>query len=340
MNDVPSAIAKQPPEANKFANDSANTIGTPDPFDLTGLRLDPSFVENAGVKKLLTTIPVGKPNPQDFGRVRQGEDYRETFAMIELKEDREHYVLHREIARELSGEFFMATLFVYINRQGVLRLVPVKLPGPDGRVNKWHRSLMDGVEAAMHHWVRIKANMALGAYDDQTTLEIAADQQFLNQKPRHDSLAGAGIIGEQESQWLTRKHFAVNGCDLVGQGFDLGGTDGEIRIKKISKSDAVSLGCQPQQAAVCVERVASSSFQKLEAVFLPAIDKALADPAIHPKHEIQGVWAETGDLNDFRDPCGIQAEQSNTRLDIFKLLHPICPAKASRSATPPRRGRR
>ena len=38
----------------------------PDPFDLNNLRLDQSFVESAGVKKLLTTVPVRKPNPQDF----------------------------------------------------------------------------------------------------------------------------------------------------------------------------------------------------------------------------------------------------------------------------------
>jgi hypothetical protein len=117
------------------------------------------------VKKLLNTVPVGKPNPQDFVRIRHEKEFRETFAMIELKEDREYYVLQRDIARELPGEFFMATLFTCINRQHVLRLVPVKLPGPDGRVNEWHRSLMDGVEAAMHHWVRIKANMALAAYE-------------------------------------------------------------------------------------------------------------------------------------------------------------------------------
>jgi hypothetical protein len=165
MNDALSAITKQPPETNKLANDPANTIGAPDPFDLTALRLDQTFVETAGVKKLLNTVPVGKPNPQDFVRIRPENEFRETFAMIELKEDREYYVLQRDIARELPGEFFMATLFTCINRQRVLRLVPVKLPGPDGRVNEWHRSLMDGVEAGIHHWVRIKANMALGAYE-------------------------------------------------------------------------------------------------------------------------------------------------------------------------------
>jgi hypothetical protein len=148
-----------------------NPAPAPDPFDLASLRLDQSFAETAGVKKLLNTVPVGRPNPQDFVRVHPSEDYRETFALIELKADREFYVLHRDIARELPSEFFMAALFTAINRQGVVRIVPVRLPGADGKVNEWHRSLMDAVQAAMHHWVRIKANMALGAYE---TFEVTA----------------------------------------------------------------------------------------------------------------------------------------------------------------------
>jgi hypothetical protein len=39
-----------------------------DPFDLSKLRLDQSFTETAGVKKLLTTVPVRKPSPQDYVR--------------------------------------------------------------------------------------------------------------------------------------------------------------------------------------------------------------------------------------------------------------------------------
>jgi len=148
-----------------LTNTRPESAPAPDPFDLTKLKLDQSFVEKAGVKKLLTTVPVGKPNPQDFVRVHPHEDYRETFAMIELKEDREFYILQREIALELPGEFFTAVLFTCINRQGVVRLFPVRLPGPDGKVNEWHRSLMEAAQHAMEHWVRIKANMALGAYE-------------------------------------------------------------------------------------------------------------------------------------------------------------------------------
>jgi hypothetical protein len=39
------------------------------------------------------------------------------------------------------------------------------LPGPDGKHNEWHRSAAEAAERAMKKWIRIKANMSLGAYD-------------------------------------------------------------------------------------------------------------------------------------------------------------------------------
>ena len=52
-------------EAIDPAINTENT-GAADPFDLDNLRLSQSFTETAGVRKLLKTVPVHKPNPQDF----------------------------------------------------------------------------------------------------------------------------------------------------------------------------------------------------------------------------------------------------------------------------------
>jgi hypothetical protein len=135
------------------------------PFNPAALRLDQSFAATAGVKKLLTTVPVRKPARQDFVRVHRDPNYRLTpAAIIELKEDRETYLVTPKIALELPGEFGVATLYTTINRQDVLHLWPVKLPGPDGKHNEWHRSAAEAAERAMDHWVRITANMSLGAY--------------------------------------------------------------------------------------------------------------------------------------------------------------------------------
>jgi hypothetical protein len=137
-----------------------------DPFnDLSNFRLSQDFVETAGVKKLLTTVPVRKPHQQDFVRVHPDSNYRMEFAVIDLKDDREIYLLLLPIAKQLPGEFVMVTLYTAINRQGVIHLWPVRLPTPDGRVIEWHRSASEAAELAMRRWVRVKANMSLGAYE-------------------------------------------------------------------------------------------------------------------------------------------------------------------------------
>jgi len=138
---------------------------TPDPFDPTNLRLSQSFVETAGVKKLLTTIPVRRPSPQEFVRVHPSAEYRENFPIIELKDEREEYIVTASLVPELIGEFVIKTLYLAINRQGTLFFWPVRLPGPDGKDMNWWKSAREAAVLAMKDWVRIKANMNLGAYD-------------------------------------------------------------------------------------------------------------------------------------------------------------------------------
>jgi hypothetical protein len=134
--------------------------------DLTALKLSQSFADMVGVKKILTTVPVSKPNKQDFVRVHPAPECRlSPAALIELKDDRESYLVTPTMAANLPGEFSPCSLYLAINRQGVLRVWPVKLPGPDGKINPWHQSAAEAAERAMTCWVRVTANMSLGAYE-------------------------------------------------------------------------------------------------------------------------------------------------------------------------------
>jgi len=143
------------------SNDKKN-----DPFNPASLRLDQSFADTVGVKKLLTTVPVRKPNRQDFVRVHPDPNYRlGPAATIAVKEDREVYLITPGMAQALPGEFSLVTLFTTINRQGTLHLWPVKMPLPDGRRNEWHRSAAEAAERAMKKWVRVTSSMSLGAYE-------------------------------------------------------------------------------------------------------------------------------------------------------------------------------
>jgi hypothetical protein len=84
-------------EEGDTTNFSPNATADLDPFDPVNLRLDQSFTETAGVKKLLLVVPVRRPNPQDFVRVHADPDYRDTFAVVELRDEREIYLLTRRL---------------------------------------------------------------------------------------------------------------------------------------------------------------------------------------------------------------------------------------------------
>ena len=85
--------------------------------------------------------------------------------MRRAKEDRESYLVRPEVAPELVGETVVKTFFTAITRQGVVFFWPVTVPPPDAKANEWWRSAREAAELAVTRWIRVKANMNLGAYD-------------------------------------------------------------------------------------------------------------------------------------------------------------------------------
>jgi hypothetical protein len=138
-------------------------------FDLDQLRVSQNFADAIGVKKALLTVPVRKPHRQEWVRAHPSEAFRLPTFLLELKEEREMYLVHPRLAGEVSSEVAMMQLFTAINRQGVAFLWPVRMPDPSGRRNEWNASALQAAEVAMKRWIRVCANFSLGAYDVFTT---------------------------------------------------------------------------------------------------------------------------------------------------------------------------
>ncbi len=140
---------------------------SPDPYDPASLRLSENFAAAAGVKKALMAVPVRKPDKSWFVRTHPDEAYRLQTAVIELKEDRETFLVVPALWPALAGEstFSPRALFTAVNRQGTLFLWPVRLPGTDGKLDEWSRTALEAAQMAASGWVRVAANKGLGAYD-------------------------------------------------------------------------------------------------------------------------------------------------------------------------------
>mgnify|MGYP000858041556 FL=1 len=152
----------------------------PDPFDPQRLRLSQDFAADLGVKKAMLTLLVRKPSKEWWFRTHPGNEYRIETAVLELKEDREVYLVAPELWGELSTEstFSARALFTAVNRQGVPFIWPVRLPGPDGKLDEWSTSALEAATMAMNGWVRMAANMSLGAYDVWETTAPLPEPQW------------------------------------------------------------------------------------------------------------------------------------------------------------------
>jgi hypothetical protein len=140
------------------------TVTTADMFDLDNLRLGQDFAETAGLRPLLTTVPVRRVDGQEFIRVRPGEEHRMVAGILNLKSEGELFIVTKAMIPELIGEFVYAQLNTAINRQGVVFILLVRLPDPDGKDHEAWRTMRIAIDMGYTTWVRPRWFKPLGAY--------------------------------------------------------------------------------------------------------------------------------------------------------------------------------
>jgi hypothetical protein len=134
-------------------------------FDPAKFRLSQDFQDTLGVKQALLTVPVRKPDKQWFVRTHPDESYRISVAVIEMKEDRETYLVDPSLCEALASEITPKLLVTTINRAGVVFLWPIRNVSKEGRQDEWSRTARIAAGEARDQWVRRTANMSLGAYE-------------------------------------------------------------------------------------------------------------------------------------------------------------------------------
>jgi len=141
------------------------TTPVSDPFDPASLRLSADYTAGLAVKKMLTVIPVRKPNNKEWFRVRPGDDWQSVTATYEDEALRETYLVHPDIRDGLARLARLTLIVTAINRGGELFLWPLKLPGSRGRSSRWNESALAIAREARTGWRRMDSNRAAGHYD-------------------------------------------------------------------------------------------------------------------------------------------------------------------------------
>jgi hypothetical protein len=112
------------PEEKRSIETATKLHAALDPFDPAALRLTQDFGATLGVKKQLLTVPVRKPAREWWIRVHPDPAFQIETAVLELKEDREMYLVDPALWPEMSTEatFGPRAIFTAVNTLGVVFL--------------------------------------------------------------------------------------------------------------------------------------------------------------------------------------------------------------------------
>lgn len=143
-------------------------------MDFSKMQISPSWdAQNYETQKIITTVPLRKPKKLEFFRVRpDDEENKWTYDTFMVAADDggedEKYLVAPEYWPEFQQNGLLKPVRFYAlitHSTNVFFLSEVALPDAEGKWNSYNRSRAEHYERAKTEWVRIAANMALGAYD-------------------------------------------------------------------------------------------------------------------------------------------------------------------------------
>jgi hypothetical protein len=155
------------PEGPWLQNGTPPLEDGPDPFDPERLRLTPETSSAFELKRPLLTVPVRRPAPHWFFRTHRDNRYHLPTVVLELKEEREIYLVDPCVWNDVAGLpcIQKKILVSCINRQQKFFFWPIRTPDSDGRRNDWISSAIEAARIAKETWIRLESDMALGAYE-------------------------------------------------------------------------------------------------------------------------------------------------------------------------------
>ena len=141
--------------------------GDPDPFDpFDPETLKVNALTDVDVEKILTAVPVRRPNRNEFFRVHP--KFVTDTLVLEREDglDRETYLVLPGVQDLVVHELRRVRLFVVINKRGTLFLWAAKLPREDSDAGRrWAETALQAAEQAKTLWIKMHGNRDLGGYE-------------------------------------------------------------------------------------------------------------------------------------------------------------------------------
>ncbi len=134
-------------------------------LDVAGLALSQNYTELVQVTSQTVGVEITRPSRLEF--IRTHAVWLFICAMLEI--DFEHWILAPALYPKYFREAAAKVLIPAVTRRGQIFLWPIRLPGVDGRLDRWNQTAKYAAELAQSKWVRLVSNRKIGDYD----IEIA-----------------------------------------------------------------------------------------------------------------------------------------------------------------------
>ena len=135
------------------------------PFDPARLAMPSTGADAFGVRRIISTIPVGKPKGKEWVRVHEDSDYHLCAALLDLEDGDPVYLVTPDIAAALGSEVKPVNLGATMTRQGKLFLWPCPIIQSDRQPNSWHTPHVAAFERSKTQWIRMTSDRSVGAYN-------------------------------------------------------------------------------------------------------------------------------------------------------------------------------
>lgn len=189
------------------------------------LRLAQDQIDLAHGAPVTTIVPVDKPPRAHFFRVRSGVEFTATLVLLDARKTgggEGMYAVTPQVAPLVADQTRLVQLRLAVTSFGAPYMLPVPLPGPDGRSNPWHQSLAAAGKRAESTWVRISPDMRRGQYNGFEALGQLGEPQWPGKSLTscwrlHSATVSSSrmIIRSSSSSWGKRDHACVQGRRLV-----------------------------------------------------------------------------------------------------------------------------
>ena len=148
------------------------------PFDPKKLRISGPQSEGPTACRIIVSVSVRKPNRQEWYRVHPDPVMRLDTLVLEMRDERQTYLVAPDIAPAIPGEAVAKTLYTTVTRQGAVLLWPVRLPDEQGRLDEWNAVAHEAALQAETRWTRLAANMGAGTYDVYEALDQFTEPEW------------------------------------------------------------------------------------------------------------------------------------------------------------------